>query len=78
MGYTDKTMFSAGAQFNPIGILPLRAGMTLGGKWGFLFGMGFGLRAGIFQMDLSYSMHRAMLPTLSRGNSFALSTKIAL
>ena len=42
MGYTDKTQFSAGAQFNPIGILPLRAGMTLGGKWGFLFGMGFG------------------------------------
>jgi hypothetical protein len=78
MGYTNKTMFSTGAQFNPIGILPLRAGITLGGKWGFLFGMGFGVRAGIFQMDLSYSMHRAMWPTLSRGNSFAISTKIAL
>ena len=78
MGYTDKTMFSTGAQFNPIGILPLRAGMTIGGKWGFLFGLGFGIRAGILQMDLSYSMHRAMWPTLSRGNSFAISTKIAL
>jgi len=78
MGYTDKTQFSAGAQFNPIGILPLRAGMTVGGKWGFLFGMGFGLRTGIFQLDLSYSMHRAMWPTFSRGNSFAFSTKIAL
>ena len=78
MGYSDKTMFSAGAQFNPIGILPLRAGMTLGGKWGFLFGMGFGIRAGIFQMDLSYSMHRALWPTLSRGNSFAISTKLVL
>jgi len=78
MGYTDKTMFSAGAQFNPIGFLPLRAGMTVGGKWGFLFGLGFGIRAGILQMDLSYSMHRAMWPTLSRGNSFAISTKIAL
>ena len=78
MGYSDRTMFSAGAQFNPIKILPLRAGMTVGGKWGFLFGMGFGIRAGIFQMDLSYSMHRAMWPTLSRGNSFAISTKLVL
>ena len=78
MGYSDRTMFSAGAQFNPIKILPLRAGMTVGGKWGFLFGMGFGIRAGIFQMDLSYSMHRALWPTLSRGNSFAISTKLVL
>ena len=78
MGYSDKTMFSAGAQFSPIKILPLRAGITLGGKWGFLFGMGFGIRAGIFHMDLSYSMHRAMWPTYSRGNSFALSTKFTL
>jgi hypothetical protein len=78
MGYSDKTMFSAGAQFNPIKIIPLRAGMTLGGKWGFLFGLGFGIHAGIFQLDVSYSMHRAMWPTFSRGNSFALSTKLAL
>lgn len=78
MGYTDRTLFSAGAQFNPIGILPLRTGITLGGKWGFLFGMGLGIRAGIFQMDVSYSMHRAMWPTLSRGNSFAISTKFIL
>jgi hypothetical protein len=78
MGYTDKTLFSAGAQFNPIKILPLRAGLTLGGKWGFLFGIGVGLRTGIFQMDLGYSMHRAMWPTLSRGNSFAFSTKLTL
>jgi len=76
MGYSDQAALSLGAQFTPIELIPLRAGFTLGGKWGFLFGLGFGIRTGVFQFDLAYSMHRALWPTLSKGNSFAIGTKL--
>lgn len=76
MGYTDQTALSLGAQFSPIELIPLRAGFTIGGKWGFLFGLGFGIRTGPFHFDLAYSMHRALWPTLSKGNSLAIGTKL--
>ncbi len=76
MGYSDQAVLSIGTQYTPIELIPLRAGFTLGGKWGFLFGLGFGIRAGVFQFDLAYSMHRALWPTLSKGNSLAIGTKL--
>lgn len=76
MGYTERVLLSFGTEFKPIEQIPLRAGFTIGGKWGFLFGMGFGIHAGVFEFDLGYSMHRALWPTFSTGNSLALNIKL--
>jgi len=76
MGYSDQGSLSVGAQYSPIPLLPIRSGITIGGKWGFLFGLGFGIHTGTFHFDLGYSMHRAMWPTLSTGTSLAMSTKL--
>lgn len=75
MGYSDQGVFSFGAQYTPAKVIPLRTGMTFGGKWGYLWGMGFGLNFNVFKFDLAYSIHRALWPTLSRGNSLAFSMK---
>jgi hypothetical protein len=78
LGYTDQAELALGVQYSPISQIPLRAGMSFGGKWGYRFGMGFGLHFGFFNLDLAYSMHRALWPTYSRGFSTAVNIKFLL
>jgi hypothetical protein len=78
MGYSDQGMLAIGAEYSPVAFLPLRGGMSFGGKWGYKFGMGFGLHFGVFHFDIAYSMHRALWPTASRGISTALNLKFLI
>jgi len=75
LGYSDEAQVSIGAQYFPTPMLPLRTGMTVGGKWGFRMGFGFGLHFGVFKFDFAYSMHRALWPTYSTGFSSAFNIK---
>jgi len=75
MGYSDKAMISLGAEYAPTPIVPLRAGMSFGGKWKYLFGVGTGLHLSFFNLDLAYAMHQAMWPTKTTGYSAAANIK---
>jgi hypothetical protein len=76
MGYSDQGQLALGAQYYALPFLPLRSGMSFGGKWGFTTAVGFGLHFGFFQFDIGYLMHRALWPTFSRGFSTALDIKL--
>ena len=69
LGYSDNVQVSIGTQYFPTAMLPLRTGVTIGGKWGFRMSVGFGLHVGVFKFDFAYSMHRALWPTYSTGFS---------
>ena len=47
--------------------LPLRSGITLGGRYGVLWGMGFGLNIGPVALDVGYALQGSMLPMYAKG-----------
>jgi hypothetical protein len=77
MGYSDKGQLAIGVQYMPVNIVPLRAGMSFGGKWKYKMGLGFGLHLGFFHLDLAYAMHKALWPTKASGFSTAANIKFA-
>ena len=78
LGYSDQGQLALGVQYSPITSIPLRAGMSFGGKWGYKLGLGFGLHFGFFNLDLAYSMHRALWPAYSKGISIAANIKFLI
>jgi hypothetical protein len=77
LGYSDKAMLAVGAEYKPIGMIPLRAGMSFGGKWKYRFGVGVGFHLSFFHLDLAYAMHQGMWPTKTTGFSTAANIKLA-
>lgn len=75
LGYSDKAQLAVGVEYLPTPIVPLRLGMSFGGKWKYLLGVGTGLHLGFFHLDLAYAMHQAMWPTKSTGYSAAANVK---
>lgn len=75
LGYSDKAKIALGVEYSPTPIVPLRAGMSIGGKWKYLFGLGAGLHISFFHLDLAYAMHQAMWPTKTTGYSAAANIK---
>lgn len=74
-GYSKQGLLAIGAEYRPWNILPLRGGMSFGGRWGYALGLGFGLHAGFFQFDLGTSLHRIPWPTASYGIALATNFK---
>ncbi len=66
-GNSTVPQVGVGAEYYPWGWLPLRGGMTVGGKHGFLFAVGTGIHAGPLLFDFSYAMSKALLPAYSTG-----------
>jgi len=64
-----------GAEFRPIPWLPLRSGLTVGGRDGFLFALGGGIDVNVFEFNLAYAMREALWPTYSNGAYFAFDFK---
>jgi len=75
-GNTSTPIVGLGAEYQPLNWLPLRAGMSLGGNHGFLFGLGFGVHVSFFQLDYSYAMNNGLWPTYSNGFFTALSMRL--
>ena len=75
LGYSDKAKIALGVEYSPTPIVPLRAGMSIGGKWKYLFGLGVGLHISFFHLDLAYAMHQGMWPTKTTGYSAAANIK---
>jgi hypothetical protein len=76
MGYSDQAKLAVGSEYCPLGWLPLRAGLSFGGKWGgYSLGLGFGLHSYVFEFDLAYLMPHALWPTYADGASLAMNMK---
>jgi hypothetical protein len=50
-------LFSVGTEYKPISVLPLRAGIALGGRSGFALGLGFGIDVKYWQLNVGYLNH---------------------
>jgi hypothetical protein len=74
-GNSITPRFGAGIEYRPTPIVPLRAGMTFGGKYGYLLGLGFGLHSNIFHFDFSTAFSRAATPSATTGLFTSLSFK---
>ena len=74
-GNTTTPRFGAGVQYILGGMLPLRAGVSFGGKYTYLFGVGTGFYAGFFHFDISTAISRAVWPTTTTGLFSAVSFK---
>ncbi len=57
MNNTTRPYLSVGTEYHPIPLLPLRAGLGLGGYYGMVLGLGMGLDLKYFQLNVSYQNH---------------------
>ena len=71
-------MLSLGAEYRPVEIVPLRAGMTFGGKWGYMMGLGMGFHFKALQFNLGYASHRSVWPGSTKGFSLGFDIKICI
>lgn len=75
-GNSTTPQIGIGTEYYAQRWLPLRAGMSLGGGRGFLFGLGFGIHVPYFQFDYSYAVSNGLWPTYSNGYFTALGMKL--
>ncbi len=66
-GVTTQPLFAVASQWNGLGFLPLRAGLSLGGNYGPSGAFGFGLYLGPFKWDLGILFRGGLLPSFARG-----------
>jgi len=71
-GSSKKPKLSLGTELKLLSFLPLRAGLSLGGKEGFCLSSGFGLDFGFAFLDLGMINKEALLPLGSKGLGVAL------
>lgn len=61
-----------GTEWAGVGWLPLRLGLSLGGKLGVATSCGFGLRLGAFSMDVGWMSRGFLFPNTSKGGVLGL------
>jgi len=83
-GFSDGAMisktprFAMGTEYSPLPWLPLRAGVSMGGRWGFSTAFGLGIRPGGFVLDLAVLNRGGLTPGSSKGLSVAFELGIDL
>lgn len=63
---------AGGLEYKPLKFLPLRAGMSTGGRQGSLYSFGFGLHFGPYHFDIAVANSGSPLPTHTKGARLAL------
>jgi hypothetical protein len=71
-GVSKTPRLSLGTELQVIKFLPLRGGISLGGKEGFSLSGGFGLNFGLVYLDLGIVNKNALLPNNSKGVGLSL------
>jgi hypothetical protein len=71
-GVSKTPKFSLGSELKFISFLPLRTGISFGGKEGLSLSGGFGLSFGIVFMDVGIANKKALLPNDSKGIGISL------
>ena len=75
MGASTKPRLAIGGELKPLPLLPLRAGLSLGGAQGRAIALGAGLDLTFWKLDLAYLVHDGLLPGNSKGFSLAATTR---
>jgi len=73
-GSTKTPRVSLGTEYYLLSWLPLRSGLSLGGKEGFALATGLGIDLGSSHLDFGFSTQKGILPSYGRGISFALTS----
>jgi len=71
-GSSKNPRLSCGFEYYLLSWLPLRSGISLGGKEGFLFAGGLGIDLGSSHLDFGLSTQNALLPSHGKGISLAV------
>jgi len=71
-GVSKTPRLSLGTEYQAIKFLPLRGGISLGGKEGFSLSGGFGLNFGLIYLDLGIVNKNALMPNNSKGVGLSL------
>jgi hypothetical protein len=64
---------SAGLEYRPISVFPLRVGTSMGGDRGMMFSAGFGIYMGPVHFDLGAANYGSFIPNSTKGATFAFS-----
>ncbi len=75
---SDVGKFSLGMEFYGVSRIPLRFGISAGGKEGKEIGIGLGIRLLKLRLDLAYALRGAYSPTNARGFELSISIWTAL
>lgn len=76
MAGTTTPRFAVGAEYTQLPILPVRAGLSLGGRFGTSLAFGFGISLKNWIMDLAYIAYGGVFPSSSKGISLAFTTRL--
>jgi hypothetical protein len=77
-GASSQPRLSIGAEYSFIGLLPLRAGYSLGGDKGSVISGGFGINLAVAYLDIAIANHSGLNLGESKGLHLAISTGIKL
>ncbi len=78
MGYSEDALLSIGTEYRPVEVVPLRAGFSFGGKWGFMMGLGMGFHFKALQINIGYASQKSLWPGSSKGYSTGFDIKIVI
>ncbi len=71
-GVSKTPLLSLGMEYRGLSVLPLRAGIALGGKTKWVTSMGVGIHLGSFSVNAAAVASRSVLPGMGRGFGFVL------
>lgn len=78
-GNSTTPRISAGAEWRPVGFLPLRSGIALGGYDDFTWAFGFGVHVGFFNLDIATeNVGIVLYPTKSKQVSVTVGMKLQI
>ena len=73
---SKRSRISFGMEFTQIPVLPLRAGLSFGGRIGTSLALGFGIDLKNWILDLAYMGHGGILPSSAKGLTLAVTTRL--
>jgi hypothetical protein len=78
LGNSITPRIGVGAVYLPLMWLPVRGGVSFGGRHGFLFGVGTGVKFKKIQFDISTAVDNAIIPYRSEGVYIAAGIRLTL
>ncbi len=77
-GVSSTPQLAIGAEYRVASALPVRAGVSVGGRYGFSAGVGFGLRSGTVEMNFALSGRGGIVARSMGGFGLAFGLRVGL
>lgn len=76
MGGTRRSRVAMGMEYRAIPVLPLRTGVTIGGRSGIALALGAGINLKYWYLDFAYMNHGQLVPNDFKGVTLALTSRL--